>query len=190
MSIRHTFHKQIPDLCSKVNRLFQHDTWQTPHQKLTLLSTCSSFLDGFLCRYRSFCQWHGMKFDKPLDQGHSEMGSTFSMLSNQCTFQSSCWKNFKLNNFLDSVLESKMVIKAYWHTPSESHIPEVWPSTTQLAEQPLCLADDEKSPRNPPIIEQRKLASAMVKNRAIMKARAIRDCINVWKYSTCFSRPC
>ena len=39
------------------------------------------------------------------------------------------------------------------------------------------MADDEKSPRNPPIIEQRKLASAMLKNRVIRIARAVRAAV-------------
>ena len=73
----------------------------------------------------------------------------------------------------------------YWHSPSESQIPDARPRMTQLAEQAADFATPEKMLRNPPTTEHRKPASVDRPNRA-MATTAITICfrqIIVWLFS-------
>ena len=74
----------------------------------------------------------------------------------------------------------------YWHSPSESQIPDVCPRVTQLAEQAADLASPEKMLRNPPTTEHRKPASVARPNRAMAATTKTTICfrqIIVWLFS-------
>ena len=74
----------------------------------------------------------------------------------------------------------------YWHSPSESQIPDVCPRVTQLAEQAADLASLEKMLRNPPTTEHRKPASVERPNRAMAATAKMTICcrqIIVWLFS-------